>query len=593
MDACTFESVEELAAALAEVNARSIRITHPLAADIAPVIMERARRYAAQGAPVLIVCVDDTAVARHRALLAEDAQLSPIDIVTMDELACRLLALPGVAEAAGRGSRVLTLNEIDVLMEDMKVTGNKPRRLREMLRFFYRCFAEYADERPGWIFTPEEKEVFHVLERNLAARESVLPWEVAGVAYRGIGESGIALEPLNVLAVDFGAFSKAEQRLVERIATADLVVSGVDGASVSADEDYPCAEGFAAFCDERAGSIDLALRPTLADRICETAVFDTPVDEFSQVARMIDERIGEGVAPEQILLGVPNTVWADHMANALAERGVRAFAMERAGKVKGDPRDADRCALLAALTALKLIDDGKDLPALRSWIGFGDYLLCSDSFKALMDHCEADGKSMLEALGEVAACEPGQTLPFPYAFKFDLPLQALSHIRALCGGKKGAELVDALAESGVFVPERMRECARNLGEAGTPAALLAEMLRVPGYADAPVGAVIIAPYALCHGIHVNEVFVTGMVNGFLPHIDALDDDHSVDHHRLALERDRALLADVEACASRRVHRTLFERDLYDNAHALHMDIARIYCDDGRDIAKIAPSELIA
>ena len=56
------------------------------------------------------------------------------DVLSVREAALALI--DGAGEAFPRGARLLDGNETDVLMEDLKVSGLKPRRLREMTKFF-------------------------------------------------------------------------------------------------------------------------------------------------------------------------------------------------------------------------------------------------------------------------------------------------------------------------------------------------------------------------------------------------------------------------------------------------------------------------
>ena len=67
-------------------------------------------------------------------------------------------------------------------------------------------------------------------------------------------------------------------------------------------------------------------------------------------------------------------------------------------------------------------------------------------------------------------------------------------------------------------------------------------------------AVHVVSYARCHGRHVRTVFVTGLVNGFLPANDAVDDKFTIDHRRVALERARCSWTCCPARANERYAR---------------------------------------
>ena len=88
------------------------------------------------------------------------------------------------------------------------------------------------------------------------------------------------------------------------------------------------------------------------------------------------------------------------------------------------------------------------------------------------------------------------------------------------------------------------------------------------------------------------MYLTGAVNGFIPLMDAVDDAHTIDHKKTALERDRRLFEDVASCARETFTASCFAQDSLDNAEALPMDVSRIYVKDGVRMARIAPSEFL-
>ena len=59
----------------------------------------------------------------------------------------QVLSCPEARAFTGRTPRLLADFEERILMEDMKTCGLKPKRLREMLKFFFRQWTELGDER--------------------------------------------------------------------------------------------------------------------------------------------------------------------------------------------------------------------------------------------------------------------------------------------------------------------------------------------------------------------------------------------------------------------------------------------------------------
>ena len=95
-------------------------------------------------------------------------------MVSVRELALSILGDARVGDAVGRDARVLDENELAVLMEDVKVSGLKPGRLREMLKFFYKSISDCADDDERWLITAEEQTVHAILTENLEARRALL-----------------------------------------------------------------------------------------------------------------------------------------------------------------------------------------------------------------------------------------------------------------------------------------------------------------------------------------------------------------------------------------------------------------------------------
>lgn len=248
MSACTAASVEDAANNLLEElnsGAKCLCVEHDASDDVAPALLRAARARVEAGSNVRVVCADAVAAACFRALAADDPLLGALDVVSVRELALSILGDARVGDAVGRDARVLDENELAVLMEDVKVSGLKPGRLREMLKFFYKSISDCADDDERWLITAEEQTVHAILTENLEARRALLPCEVSSLAYRGLVKAEVEREPLTLVADDFGSLSKASQRLVRHLATDGLVAAGRTLASSSSEEPYPCFDGSA------------------------------------------------------------------------------------------------------------------------------------------------------------------------------------------------------------------------------------------------------------------------------------------------------------------------------------------------------------
>ncbi|WP_270299637.1 hypothetical protein [Eggerthella sinensis] len=319
MSACSFSSVDEVTHALLERgDVAKLRIERGASDDLAPAFLAYANQLNQMGTRARIVCVDDVAAQRFRTSLEAYPALGADAVVTMRELCLSLAADERVRAAMGREARLLNDNEHDVLLEDLKVSGIKPRRLREMLKFFYKSISDCFSEELGWLVTNEEQMVFAILEENLDVRRALLPCELPGRVYHGLVDAGAEVEPLVLLVDDFGTLSKAAQRLVQHVAGAGLVVAGASTEARNAEEPYPWIEGFASFADatgaeepypwiegfasfaDATGADAWTLETGAGTPVGACIVCPDPYAEFACVAEQVKARLDAGMASAPI-----------------------------------------------------------------------------------------------------------------------------------------------------------------------------------------------------------------------------------------------------------------------------------------------------
>lgn len=591
MGACSVASVEELAQVLLKQgDVACTCVERGASDDVAAALLAKADQLQKTGKRVRIVCPDAVSAERYREGLAERPSLDAAVVTTARDLALEIMGDDRVQDAVGRTARVIDENEYDVLMEDVKVSGLKPGRLREMLKFFYKSISACDDEQEGWLITAEEKAVWGILTENLEARRALLACELSSMAYRGLQAAGVESEPTTLIVDDYGSLGKATQRLVRHVATDGIVAVGSTLAASNAEESYPCFEGFdelACASDER---IELSTARPAASR--RNVSLENPEAEFSFVASSVQERIEAGMAPRDILVAVPNAIWGDHIKAALETRGIAAAFASGKTKIKGDPRSEGRFADLKLTTFLRLYLDPSDFVSLRSWLGFGDWLLCSDAFLELMAFSREREISVPEAIALLRAM-PAAARPTKVFGKLDAPLDELEELMDAC---RTIGRDDAVA---LFEAHGMPLAPWQIGLLGDDAAH-ADIERLARAAASPKrpsakradanSCVTIAPYRLCHGRISRITFITGLVNGFLPGLDAVDDKYTVDHRRVALAREQLLFLDLIATALDEALCTRFECDRLENASALHMQTARVFMKDGMRYAAAVPSE---
>ncbi len=167
MDALTCTTGQELSEALAAVQQGAVALRVPPCRGAEQAILSKLNSVCETGASALLLCVDEITAQLYRDELAAnsaaDGAFPSNKIITVQDFALSIMADEAVQQACGRKRRLIDGNEMDVLLEDVKVTGIKPKRLREMLKFFYNSIANCANEEPDWLVSGEEQRVYSVL----------------------------------------------------------------------------------------------------------------------------------------------------------------------------------------------------------------------------------------------------------------------------------------------------------------------------------------------------------------------------------------------------------------------------------------------
>lgn len=181
-------SSEDLDQFLKEHRERAcVVVRHDASDDVGRELLSMAAASSASGRPALIAAPDGATAARWRAA-AEDAGLAPGSVLSVLEAALAVIA--GAGNGFSRDARLLDDNERDVLLEDLKVSGLKPGRLRAMTKFFYKGIADGVSRDEGWLISAEEQRIWALLNENLEARRALLPVEAATLAEEALATEG-------------------------------------------------------------------------------------------------------------------------------------------------------------------------------------------------------------------------------------------------------------------------------------------------------------------------------------------------------------------------------------------------------------------
>lgn len=582
---------------------------------------------------------------RTRVAACGAAGADAVQVCTPAQFFEQVLSCPKARAHTGRTPRLLADFEERILMEDMKTCGLKPKRMREMLKFFFREWTELGDEREGFLVEDDEHLVHDAIMRHLRLRDAMLPVELGNLTVKFLRDCSDApawCRRAHVLADDCQNYAKATQLALDLVTRESLMVCGNVNQQVATAEAYPYPAGFATFVAAHAGCEVVALTeglrcpPRIAamgNALVEAGDMDTatcvavaagegavsvtgaprakggvatcadlpgdtrfvqwvdPNAEFMGIARYLKHAFaGEGTAPlhpRDVAVVVPNALWGRAVAKVLEVNGMPSDQLVSYHALKGDPRDDARCADLRAYTLLALAADPRDAVAWRSWCGFGDYLTRSNHWCRLEDFAEQAGMGVVDALAQLADfAEP----PFTGADVLAARWREAQALLAPVRGKRGFTLLAACKQSGQSeLPPAFETLLAPLSGTEDAAELL---VRAHGRLErrfADVDAVRIALPSMLVGLEFDTVIIAGAVDGFYPGVGAFDVENDEERQAELAAADRRAWYAAMGCARRTLIVSTFQKDHAETALRSGMQVHRIRDEHGQAMARLAPS----
>lgn len=480
---------------------------------------------------MLAATPDAARVLAARLIEAVGERGGAIEVTCTRDVALGLLASEEGRAFSGRAGRLVTPVELGFIMEDMKVSGLKQRRLREMLKFFYRNWTELAggaDDDDRWLIPGEEADTHALLKDVLRFTGGILEPEASAMAVRFLlacPEVLASAQRAHVLVDDYQMHSRASQHLANLLARDSVIVATDPAAVVEVFDSYPYGEGIGEFTQANEGCERIVLNeshacaaaaraasrlralldadaaplgdagaerdapspsqsassttsgataaPTVPDRAATAASFTAleaadPAAEMASVADTVQAALEAGADPSSIYVLAFHPAWERRVARALAARGIAAATPVRGRVAAGDYRDLDRCAAARLLTALALVANAHDALAWRAWCGFGDYLANSAVFADMRAEADVQNQSLGAMLDEVAAAAPAEGFPGTGIGRVLDAYRAGRTLIEQVQGLEGDELMGAIAS------------ALNLtGESGEHAIQLVRALTAP------------------------------------------------------------------------------------------------------------------
>ncbi len=634
-------------------NTQATRITGGVGCGKTQELINRAIGLLKGGAApedVLVACATPQAALAFRERLCSacgNEAAARMTVTTPRALALEVLSGADARRWTGREPRLLTAYEELFLLEDMKVSGLRPKRLREMLKFFYRSWTELADDDESWLLAGEETNIHTLLKDNLAFTQAIAEPEASNLAvnYLRTHEGARAAHVFaHVLVDDYQLISKASQVLMNLLARESIAIAGDRVACAQAYESYPYVAGLDEFADEHAQVEDVELaachrcaasataaKRLLEDEAVESIAFEAveaadtgdgdggaagggatvvldfyqPEDEFLGIADYVSRALDEGFRPSDIVVATPNGTWGRNVAKALAHAGVPAEEIPAKQPVRGDVRDNEKCTPARILTALDLVADPTNALAWRCWCGYNDWLTNSSAISNLRAFAEERGLGLVGALDAAFAGTDAATADTDQVVGAQRVAEARASGQALIAaaeGLAGEALLEKLAaivagEDGADVPHVVRELclapAGMEGAEGDSAAAMAARFRdrlLSPVAD-DADAVKVIPYDACAGLSPKVLIIAGFVDGFIPCRAYFDGaEMALDKQEREHEKDTRRVYALAGKAEARLVVSRFETTDLQSAGVLKLRIGRIRLRNGVRTCQIPPSE---
>lgn len=334
-------------------------------------------------------------------------------ILSCAEVAQAVLAASEAQAVFGRGPRVLEPYEETVLLEDLKVSQMKNRRLRKVLAYLRAGWSNLSDD--TWEQTAEEDLVIDRTHANLRFTGGVLACEASNLALHALREHDALRQRISwdyVFVDDFELLSRASQHLVRMVAAYGLTVATAERPGLPGDEEYPCFEGAAELLAALPGAqvarltesgqapeVRHRVQGLLADSALAPLIRHDAVGQATPSAEPLDADTCEGVAEpalrmapsleaelqalaieanavlergESVLIVGTNRLWRRNIAANLQRVGLPVRQLRGDKLCLKDFRDEKQCERARADALCRLRVNAADDVAWRTLLALGD-----------------------------------------------------------------------------------------------------------------------------------------------------------------------------------------------------------------------------
>lgn len=569
--------------------------------------------------PLISRDVDFLSGAEVRSLTAgsfEKGEPGAAYILSCAEVAQAVLAASEAQAVFGRGPRVLEPYEETVLLEDLKVSQMKNRRLRKVLAYLRAGWSNLSDD--TWEQTAEEDLVIERMRANLRFTGGVLACEASNLALHALREHDALRQRVSwdyVFVDDFELLSRASQHLVRMVAAYGLTVATAERPGLPGDEEYPCFEGaaelLAAFPGAQvarltesgqAPEVRHRVQGLLADSALAPLIRHDAMGQATPSAEPLDADTCEGVAEpalrmapsleaelqalaveanaalergESVLIVGTNRLWRRNVAANLQRVGLPVLQLRGDKLHLKDFRDEKQCERARADVLYRLRVNAADDVAWRTLLALGDSVARS----AAVDY-------LRQAVGAGAA---------------GAPVRLREALELLDTGNVAADSLTAPLLDDLLAAYRQVKDAFEFEEHAKPGdCVLPREQAVSGEADsqqndAPSSSklnILVASPDQAAGLRFDVVVFGGFVNGLIPCRAYCDPVGMAEQSRRREHaRDVRTVYGVASCARKRLLFTGFATCSLQAAETMDVHIESIKLRKGLRTVTTQPSEL--
>ncbi len=603
---------------------------------------------------IVVFCAAPQAVHALRRRMRAEGLSDDIRVCTVRDFALDLLGTDAARAFTHRKPRLMLPYEEDFLMQDLGTSGVKPKRLQEMLKFFWHEIAEMKDP-ADWLLPGEEESIYELLQSYLDCYGIYHPDELSNRAVRYLLSGEDVLEEArvgHVLVDDYQVLSRSSQILTSLLAGTTLTIAADPHANTEVYEAFPSVLGVDEFIEENpdarvdyltacrssqeAGRIAANLLsdegwhpPVLFHRDAEEEEIERPSEQADRLGRSVEvskdapagsltitelkrdtddldalvarvrEALDAGMDPQDVYVTFGSRRWGREIRRALDEANIAYLTPKRYPCLQKDIEDISQSMSERIFALLLLAADQEDAAAWRALCGFAAPLVASADFKELHDVAVERGCTFAPLLEEILADPQGSSLGVSRAFiRRCQEVQAcLRRFEGLVGDELVGAIVSVVNGDVTYQPEADLLELIAVQDDDDNAAILSERAlrryRTDGLAADAAGAIRLFEFQDLVGQSPKLLIASGMVNGFTP--PRLFFDKMV---RLQNEANlmwgsdlQRLYAAMGKCTADLVV-LYFIRSTVETADALDLKVDRIRMEDGERVTLISPSEYL-